>query len=326
MPLVSGQKFTPPFGQFNGHLQTVMPSFFREVSGVSYKRERIDTPDNDFIDLDASTENQDREKAILVSHGLEGHSSRHYVKGAVKIFTENHWDAFAWNYRSCSGEPNRKARFYHHADTPDLAVVINHLLKKYTSVKSLVLVGFSLGGNLICRYLGEQADCCTPKIKAAVAVSVPCDLQRCARELEKPLKHFYNKRFFKKLKKKVEAKSQIMPEAISMEAMTKYNIKSCRLFDEHYTAPLHGFKSADDFYTKAGCLPFLSHIRTPTLMLNAKNDPFLAGRCYPEAVARKSDFLFLEMPPQGGHTGFEIKNQPHTYAEKAALHFAEKHI
>jgi len=220
---------------------------------------------------------------------------------------------------------NLLPRFYHHADTPDLAFVIEEVFKLNPQIASLVLVGFSLGGNLTCRYLGEnpQGD---NRIKAGVAVSVPCDLQRCAYELEKPTKHFYNKRFFSKLKEKVEAKSKTMPEHISMEAMEKYKIKSCRLFDEHYTAPLHGFKSAEDFYIKAGCKVKLPFIATPTLLLNAENDPFLAGLCYPKEIARKNKMLFLEIPKNGGHTGFEIKGQEFTYAEERALEFANKYV
>lgn len=325
MPIISSRTFRSPYRQFNGHLQTIVPSFFRDVEGVNYKRQRLHTPDEDFIDLDISISNDNRENAVLISHGLEGNTGRHYIKGIVKIFNTNGWDAYAWNYRSCSGEMNLLPRFYHHADTPDLGFVIGEVFKINPKIKSLVLIGFSLGGNLTCRYLGENPNG-DKRIKAGVAVSVPCDLKRCAEELERPTKHFYNKRFFSKLKEKIEAKSKTMPEHITMEAMEKYNIKSCRLFDEYYTAPLHGFESAEDFYIKAGCKVRLPDIKTPTLLLNAVNDPFLAGFCYPEEIAKNNDSLYLEMPKNGGHTGFEIKNHEFTYAEERAIEFASKYI
>lgn len=324
MPIISSRKFKSPYRQFNGHLQTIIPSFFRDVDAVEYSRTRLYTPDHDFIDLDSSTSNKNRNKAVLISHGLEGNTGRHYVKGIVKIFNKNDWDVFAWNYRSCSGEMNLLPRFYHHADTPDLAFVISEVFRLQPQIDSLVLIGFSLGGNLTCRYLGENPEG-DHRIKVGVAVSVPCDLKRCAEELERPSKHFYNQRFFSKLKEKVEEKSRLMPEHISMDAMHKYNIKSCRLFDEYYTAPLHGFDSAEDFYIKAGCQVKLPDIKTPTLLLNAMNDPFLAGKCYPEEIARKNESLFLEMPRNGGHTGFEIKGQEFTYAEERAVEFVSKY-
>ncbi len=321
MPLLKSTPFKSPYRQFNGHLQTILPSLFRQVEGVHYQRERIATPDDDFLDLDWSRTATHSDKLVIISHGLEGNSGRHYVTGTVRLFNQAGWDACAWNYRSCSGEMNHKPRFYHHADIPDLATVIDHALAATSQYRTVFLVGFSLGGSLTLRYFGEH-----PRIPAAlrggVAVSVPCDLKACAYELEKPTKLFYNKRFFDKLKEKIEIKAQLMPDKISTEALIRYNIRSCRLFDEYYTAPLHGFESADDFYEKASCKIVLPHIKHPVLLLNALNDPFLAGLCYPTEIARENDCLFLEMPPNGGHTGFQIKNEHATYAETRALSFA----
>ncbi len=321
MPIIESQFFQPPLRQVNGHLQTIIPSFFRQVTGVTYQRERIATPDDDFLDIDWASPHAPENPMVLVSHGLEGNTSRHYVAGTVKLFNQAGWNACAWNYRSCSGEMNRKARFYHHADTPDLSLVIQHIENRYPQCETIFLVGFSLGGSLTLRYLGEKEKN-TGRVKGGVGVSVPCDLQACAYELEKPTKLFYNKRFYRKLKEKIELKAQQIPNEISIEALVKYNIKSCRLLDEHYTAPLHGFASADDFYQKASCKTVLRNIQTPALLLNAKNDPFLAGLCYPKEIAQASSNLYLEMPEKGGHTGFQIRNQEFTYAEQRALAFA----
>ncbi|WP_245576539.1 YheT family hydrolase [Flexithrix dorotheae] len=320
MPIIKAQKFKSPSFQFNGHLQTIIPSFLREIEEVNYTRERIETPDGDFLDIDWSAKGN--RKAVLVSHGLEGSANRHYVKGVIRLFNQNGWDGIGWNCRSCSGEMNRLPRFYHHADTPDLSLVIHHILDK-KNYNELVLVGFSMGGSLTLKYFGERGEKVRPEIKKGIAVSVPCDLTDCSIELEKKSKIFYNKRFFKKLSEKVKAKAELMPELISVEPLEKYKIKSLRKFDQNYTAPLHGFKSAEDFYDKASSIHHLSGIRKPVLLINALNDPFLVDKCYPEDLAKKSDFLNLELPQNGGHVGFELKGKKETYTELRALEFAE---
>ena len=320
MPIINSKNFKPPIHQFNGNLQTVIPSIFRDVEGVDYKRERIDTSDGDFLDLDWSV--KDSDKIVLISHGLEGSSYRHYVKGTVKLFNESGWDACAWNCRSCSGELNRLPRFYHHADTPDLEHVIHHVLKSY-NYKELILVGFSMGGSLTLKYLGEKGENTPKAVKKGVAVSVPCSLLDCSIELEKPSKKYYNKRFFNKLSNKVRKKAVLMPDKISAAALDKYKINTLRKFDDHYSAPLHGFINANDFYDKASSMHYIDSIRKPALILNALNDPFLVGRCYPYELAKKHEFVQLEIPISGGHVGFMIAGKKETYAELRALEFAE---
>ena len=318
MPILKSKHFRTPLSQFNGNLQTVIPSIFRKVEGISYERERLDTPDGDFLDIDWSKIGSD--KIILVSHGLEGNTDRHYIKGVIKTFNNAGWDACAWNCRSCSGEMNRLPRFYHHADTPDLKFVVEHILN--TKVyNTLVLIGFSMGGSLTLKYLGENGEDLPNEVKKGVAVSVPCSLKDCSVELEKPGKMYYNKRFFKKLSQKVKLKAEIMPDKISAEPLKQ--IKSLRKFDDFYSAPLHGFKDAEDFYDKASSMHYIEGIRKPALIINALNDPFLVGRCYPEKIAQKHEFLYLETPKEGGHVGFVIRGKKETYAELRALEFAE---
>ncbi|MBX2841321.1 MAG: alpha/beta fold hydrolase [Flammeovirgaceae bacterium] len=320
MPIVKSQAFHSPLIQFNGHLQTIIPSFFREVKNVNYSRERIETPDGDFLDIDWS--DKGNRKAVLVSHGLEGSTNRHYVKGVIRLFNKNGWDGIGWNCRSCSGEMNRLPRFYHHADTPDLSFVIDHVLSK-KKYEELLLIGFSMGGSLTLKYFGERGEKVRSEIKKGIALSVPCDLTDCSIELEKKGKMFYNKRFFNKLSEKVKAKAELMPGKISAEPLVRYNITSLRKFDQNYTAPLHGYKSAEDFYDRASSKHHLTGIRKPVLLINALNDPFLVGKCYPIEIAIKSDFLDLEMPENGGHVGFEIRGKNETYSELRALEFAE---
>jgi uncharacterized protein len=317
MPLIKTSHYRPPIHLINGHLETIVPSIFRKIS-ATYKRERIELMDGDFLDLDWLT--NDREKLVIVSHGLEGNSDRHYAKGMASYFFKNGWDAVAWNCRGCSGEINRLQRFYHHGATEDLAAVVDHALKKkYTHI---VMVGFSMGGSMTLKYLGEQKENVARTIKAAVVFSVPCDLGSSARELEKSTNKFYLNRFLKKLGVKMQIKSQLFPDQISVNDFEK--IKSFREFDERYTAPLHGFVDADDFYAKASCGPYLSAIQIPTLIVNALNDPFLPDACYPYELASSHDFIHLETPVQGGHVGFSLWGRTENWMELRALDFCNQ--
>ena len=314
MPLISSSYPTPPLYLFNGHLETIVPSMFRKVEG-SYVRERLELTDGDFLDLDWMQGHSN--KLIIISHGLEGSSERHYSKGAAHYFYERGWDALAWNCRGCSGEMNRLPRFYHHGATEDLAAVIDHAVqKKYSHI---ALVGFSMGGSMSLKYLGERKGQFPAEIKATVAFSVPCDLGDSARELDKPNKKFYLNRFLKKLEKKIRSKSTRYPELISVEGIEKIN--SFRMFDNRYTAPLHGFADADDFYQKASSRQYLSTIQIPTLIVNALNDPFLPESCYPFDIARTHEHLHLETPERGGHVGFSLAGKKESWMEVRAYEF-----
>ncbi len=312
MPLISSA-YTAPFYLFNAHLETVVPSVFRKVPGT-YQRERLELADGDFLDLDWMQ--QQRNKLVIVSHGLEGNSERHYTKGMAAYFFSNGWDALAWNCRGCSGEMNRLPRFYHHGATEDLAAVVAHALKKNYS--QIVLVGFSMGGSMTLKYLGERLP--PEEIKSAITFSVPRNLGSSADELDKPDKKFYLNRFLKKLEKKIRAKAIQFPDALSAEGFE--TITTFREFDTRYTAPLHGFTDALDFYTKASCYPYLQSIALPVLLVNAQNDPFLPEDCYPVELARHHPCLFLETPEHGGHVGFSLAGKKTNWMEKRALQFA----
>ncbi|MBX2901069.1 MAG: alpha/beta fold hydrolase [Cyclobacteriaceae bacterium] len=311
MPVVSSA-YKSPFYLFNAHLQTVVPSIFRKVPGT-YQRERLELPDGDFLDLDWIT-NQ-RNKLVIISHGLEGNSERHYAKGMAKHFVANGWDALAWNCRGCSGEMNRLPRFYHHGATEDLAAIVNHAIQKH--YEHIVLVGFSMGGSMTLKYLGEQTR--SAIVKCAIAFSVPCDLGSSAAELDKAGNKFYLKRFLKKLELKIRAKAIQFPHLLSASGFE--TITSFREFDTRYTAPLHGFADANDFYTRASCNPFLNAIQIPVLLVNAQNDPFLPQSCYPIDIAKAHPYLSLEMPACGGHVGFSLYGKTN-WMEIRALEFA----
>ena len=320
MPILEPKPLKAPFYYFgNAHLQTIVPSLFRKVKGVNYQRERIETKDGDFLDLDWSFASQSK-KLVIVSHGLEGSADRHYVKGVIKAGNQIGWDGLGWNCRSCSGELNRLPRFYHHGDTADLDFVVEHALRKY-QYETIVLVGFSLGGSFTLKYFGEKGKNIAPQIKKGVAFSVPCDLAACSDELSKPDKMFYTRRFLKKLDKKIREKEKIMPDKISAKYLD--SIRIFRQFDDIYSSQLHGFLDANDYYKRASSLFYLESIARPVLLVNTLNDPFLTPSCYPKSLAEKHEFLHLEMPAAGGHVGFERTGMPETYAEMRVKEWVE---
>ena len=293
------EDYAPPFLLFHGHLQTIVPNTLRRVRGVVFRRERILTADDDFLDLDWSRVGA--AKLAVVSHGMEGNSRRPYVLGMVKAVNAAGWDALAWNLRGCSGEPNRQLRFYHAGDTGDLAAVISHALSSQT-YEAVVLVGFSLGGNLVLKYLGERREELPPPILKAAVFSVPCDLRAGAKEVDKWRNGIYRRRFLRTLRGKVREKAGLMPGLLSTAGLD--GIRSLRCFDERYTAPLHGFGSAEDYWRRSSSVHFLEGIRVPTLIVNARNDPLLGERCYPVEEVKDQPFLRLKIPRQGGHVGF----------------------
>jgi predicted alpha/beta-fold hydrolase len=286
---------------------------------VVYKRERIETPDGDFLDLDWSANGATRLGVLL--HGMEGDSSRSYVKGMVRALNNHGWDVVAMNYRGCSGECNRLPRFYHGGDTPDLHTVIEHIILRRNYSK-IALIGFSMGGNLILKYLGERRGDLTQVIVSAVTFSVPCDIASSVERMSSFRNRLYVIRFLRMLKKKIVEKSLAMPESLSAEPMDR--IQTLVDFDDHYTSKLHGFANALQLYTEASCKRFLPHISIPTLLVNAADDPFLSEECYPVTEAEVSDSLFLEIPKHGGHVGFvALGNNKEFWSESRAVSFIE---
>ncbi len=317
MPLIDTSSYRPPLMFSNGHILSIYPSVFRKLSADFYTRERIETPDDDFLDLDWSRVGSD--KLAIISHGLEGDSHRSYVVGMVRELNRHGWDVLAWNFRSCSGEMNRQLRFYHSGSIEDLEVVVNHALSQ-NRYKTIALTGFSMGGNLTLVYLGKKADILDSRIRKAVVFSVPCDLGSSAAQLAKKRNMIYMKRFLNLLHRKVQAKMAIMPERINDDDY--HLIKNFRQYDDRYTAPIHGFKNAEDYWRKCSSRQFIPSIRIPTLIVNAHNDPFLGETCYPYREAGSSPSVFLETPKSGGHVGFIECNRDNRYwSEKRAVAF-----
>ena len=253
---------------------------------------------------------------MIISHGLEGHSKRAYVVGMARMAVGEGWDVLAWNFRGCGGEMNRLPRLYCNADTEDLHAVVTCAVEKGYS--SIVLIGFSMGGNVSLLYLGRESRRIPDAVAGTVAFSVPCDLQGCAQALARPACRIYMNRFLVELKRKLEIKQRDYPALISLQGYRK--IRDFKAFDDRYTAPFHGFKDAEDYWTRCSCLPWLGSIRVPTLLINAVNDPFLSPSCYPASL--HNPLVRLVTPTQGGHCGFPSSgNGTRYWSEQAAAQF-----
>ncbi|MEG9327630.1 hypothetical protein SAMN04488034_101616 [Salinimicrobium catena] len=303
-------------------VNTIYAATLRKVELKPYERERISLEDGDFLDLDWSfAEGSQNKKLVIILHGLAGSSDRPYMKGMARIFSRNDWDAVAMNFRGCSEELNRHFKSYHGGATDDLQEVINHILKtrKYEVIG---IIGFSLGGNVVLKYLGENRKIPT-EIKAAVTVSVPCDLAGSLGEIGRPRNFVYSKRFELKLKSQLLSRARKFPDQLTKKEVEACN--SLRDIDELYTSKAHGFENAEEYYRKSSSLHFLENIHLPTLLINARDDSFLCNSSYPTGIAEASEFLHLEVPDHGGHVGFTLPG-PEFYHEKRALHFLEKAV
>ncbi len=294
MPVLPS-RFRPPFLLSNGHVQTILGAL-NERPGIEYARERLELPDGDFLDLDWRRLGQGR--LAILSHGLEGSSAGGYICGTAAAMNAAGWDVLAWNMRSCSGEPNRLPRSYHSGESGDLRTVIQHAAREYSSIS---LIGFSLGGNVTLKYLGEAPP--HPAIRGAACVSVPVDLRASADALDQHWQNrVYLRRFLATMLAKVEAKARRFPDAFDISGLEQ--IRTLREFDDRFTAPLHGFASAEDYWARCSARQFLPAITVPTLLLNAGNDSFLTSHSMPFAEAQGSRSFFFEAPASGGHVGF----------------------
>ena len=318
MPFIENADYQAPFWLPEGHSQTIFPSIFRKVEGVHYVRERINTPDGDFLDLDISGGvNQNKTKSqnslIVLSHGLEGNSTRQYIMGMVKNFNAHGFDCLAWNFRSCSEDMNQTKRFYHSGATDDLDTIVKHAISK--GYQKIYLVGFSLGGNLTLKFLGEKGQNLYPEVQKAIVFSVPLHLSSSS----KTISWLYDQRFIRSLNKKVLAKAQRFPE-FEINTSNIEEIKNLKDFDDEYTSQLHGFKDAEDYYEQNSSLYFLDNIDIKTLIINAKNDPFLSKECFPFEQAKHLEKVYLQTPAGGGHCGFyPVDYQGVLWSERRAL-------
>lgn len=322
MPIIEHSTYRPPLFFKNGHIQTIYQYMFRKKFRLNYERERFSTADGDFLELDWVR--QSSRKLVVLCHGLESNSNESHVLGMARKFTSLGWDALALNYRGCGGEPNKKWQSYHYGYTDDLREVLRKVSDS-GDYETVVIVGFSLGGNITLKYLGEEGERLHPSIKGAVCFSVPCDIADCARKLSQRSNAIYFKDFLSRFYKKYQEKNRFLKDKLDLKDFKK--IKTFRELDSRYTGPIHGFNDVDTFWEESSSKNYLHKITVPTLIVNAKNDPFLDKNCYPIDICSKSDNLYLEMPDYGGHCGFVSFNREREYwSEQREVRFLLEHI
>lgn len=323
--------FEPAWWLRGAHVQTIGGRWLRPVDGPPYHRRRIATPDGDFLALDIPRIPLRRPPrgAVLLLHGLEGCSRSRYVLETCRRLARHGLQAIALNFRSCGGEPNRTRRFYHSGATGDLEVVVRWMRDRWPDLP-LGAIGFSLGGNMLLKYLGElgkegedHGEGDPDGLRAAVAVSVPFDLAASARKLESDLTgRMYAGFFLRSLRRSIRAKVARYAHEYDLEGLEA--ARTLRDFDDAITAPVHGFENAEDYYRRCSSERFLPGIRVPTLLLQAEDDPFLPDGCLPLRAVTENPWLYPAFTARGGHLGFVEGDHPGRvsfWAERQASRF-----
>lgn len=305
------------------HTATLWGRVGRREPELAVTVERVETPDGDFVELARQAGPTPAAPRLLLFHGLEGGMHSHYARAMFREAKTRGWAADLMLYRSCGSEPNRLPRSYHSGETTDPMFVIEKILGEFPEAP-LGLMGVSLGGNVLCKLLGEQGDLLPESIKGAVAMSAPFDLARASRHIGRGFGVVYERSFLRSLIPKAMRKVARHRELASYMAVKR--AKTLWEFDDQFTAPLHGFHDAADYYARASSLPYLTDIRRPTLLLNAQDDPFLPldVLAHVEAVAVQNSALTIEFPERGGHVGFTagaLPWKPWYYGEWRAAEF-----
>lgn len=315
--------YTPAWWVPGAHAQTLWGKLCRRPRLPPLRRERWSTPDDDVVELWRLEATREDAPHLLLLHGLEGTLRSHYIRGMLHQARIRGWGADLLLFRGCGGEMNRARRLYHSGETSDLALVVRRLVAE-APARQLCLAGFSLGGNVLLKWLGELGGMVPPAVVAAAAVSVPFDLLRGSRAMERGFARVYTRHFLRTLRAKARAKLAQFPGAFEGSALR--HVRTLHAFDDLVTAPLHGFRSADDYYRRSSSLQYLKDVRTPTLLVNSADDPFLPSAVLDEvrAVARGNDCLHLAFTQRGGHVGFVAGRRPWSpryHAEQRVLRF-----
>jgi predicted alpha/beta-fold hydrolase len=287
----------------------------------------METPDGDFLDvwrIDAGS----GEPRVVLLHGLEGGPRSHYAKALMGEARRRRWGADLIVFRSCGGEINRMPRFYHSGETTDLAFVLDHLIAEFPS-SAFFLAGVSLGGNVLLKFLGERGMDIPDRVVAAAAVSVPYDLARSSRHIDRGFSRVYQGHFLRSLQRKAALKHAAFPDRVP--TMATRSVSTLYAFDDAITAPLHGFTDAEDYYTQSSAIHWLSRIRIPTLLLSAVDDPFLPAEVLDDvrSIARGNPSLDVEFVERGGHAGFiggRVPWRPVYYLEQRLGEFFESRL
>lgn len=297
----AGGGFASPLWLPGGHAQTIIPARLLPLPDVSYQRERWDTPDSDFIDLDHALPAPVAATAplLVLFHGLEGDARSHYARLLMQACTQRGWRGLVVHFRGCSGVPNRLLRAYHSGDSEEIDWILRRIAQRWPDAPRHA-VGISLGGNALAKWAGERGRD-TAALQACVAVSAPLDLAAGGRALGQGFARLYALNFLRSLVPKALAKARQFPG--QLDAGRLRASRSLYDFDDAYTAPVHGFASVEDYWSRASALPWLGNIRLPTLLLNARNDPFVPGASLP-APSALAPAVHHEFPDSGGHVGF----------------------
>ena len=322
--------YTPAWWVPGAHLQTLWGKLVRRAPSVDTRVERWATPDGDEIELrrlDAARGRPDAPRLLLL-HGLEGTINSVYLLGTLAQARARGWAADVLIFRTCNGEMNRTRRMYHSGETTDLDFVVRRLTAAHPA-QPLVAAGFSLGGNVLLKWLGEQGDSAPSQLVAAAAVSVPFDLERGSRHIERGFARIYGRHFLRTLRAKALAKLRAFPGLFERSSLER--ARTLFDFDDAVTAPVHGFRNARDYYSRSSSLSFLTGVRRPTLLLSARNDPFLPPEVLDHVadVAQNNSCLHVEFHELGGHVGFVSglsPFRPRYYAEWRVVDFLAREV
>ena len=300
MPLVASS-YRAPWWLPGGHLQTIVPATLVPRPPVAYRRERWDTPDADFIELDfAQPEPRAADARLLVLfHGLEGGSDSHYARAVMRHFADRGWRALVAHFRGCGGAPNLLPRAYHSGDSEEADWILRRVHARWPDAP-LHAIGVSLGGNVLAKWLGERAEDAV-FVRAAASVGSPLDLAAGGMALGRGFNLVYTRMFLATLRRKALAKLAHWPDIAQVESIRA--ARTLHAYDDAFTAPVHGFRDANDYWTRASGKPWLGGVCVPHLVLNARNDPFVPAASLPDE-RQVSRFVTLEQPSGGGHIGF----------------------
>jgi predicted alpha/beta-fold hydrolase len=319
--VVSGSRFRPAWWLPGPHAQTLFASLFGRSVPLRAWRERLELPDGDFIDIDHVGESG---PVVLLLHGLEGSSRSHYIRIVTQRLSATGLRAYVMHFRGCSGTPNRLARGYHSGETGDLETVLDVLSRRGRDETPAAAVGFSLGGNVLLKYLGERGG--DTVLRSAVAVSVPFRLDRCADRIDQGYSRFYQWLLLRSIKRSLARKADILRERIDLQALSDSH--SFWELDDRITAPLHGFRDVNDYYQRSSSRQYLKGIRVPTLILQARDDPLIP----PDAIPSPDELsasVELELSDHGGHVGFvagQVPFRPRYWLAERIVDYVAEHL
>lgn len=318
---MTSNEFRPAWWLPGAHAQTLWAALIRRRPKVSLKRERLELPDSDFVDLDWTPDAGG--PLVILFHGLEGSSNSRYAAGLMAALHRRGWQAVLMHFRGCSGSLNRLARTYHSGDTGDIGYLIEVITNRYPT-RRLAAIGFSLGGNALLKYLGEKTR--TTPLAAAATISVPFELDNAARQMERGTSRIYQWYLIRYLRAKTAAKLSQGTGPVTERKLEQ--LKTFREFDNQVTAPLHGFTDVDDYYSRSSSRQYLASIAIPTLILHSADDPLMTPQAIPEPK-ELSKHILLEVSRKGGHVGFVAGNVPgcpHYWLESRVIQFLETQL